>query len=70
MKPPNYAKKFSEQFSRWQPDALAYRGNQALATVHFVVRCFHLEGCVGDYAPVEVVLTNTRSRMRAFTYRR
>jgi hypothetical protein len=33
-------------------------------------RCFHLEGCVGDYAPVEVVLTNTRSRMRAFTYRR
>jgi hypothetical protein len=33
-------------------------------------RCFHLEGCVGDYAPVEVVITNTRSRMRAFTYRR
>ncbi|HEY1552652.1 MAG TPA: hypothetical protein VGG28_32710 [Kofleriaceae bacterium] len=33
-------------------------------------KCFHLEGCVGDFAPVEVVLTNTRSRMRAFTYRR
>jgi hypothetical protein len=33
-------------------------------------KCFHLEGCVGDYAPVEVTITNTRSRMRAFTYRR
>lgn len=29
--------------------------------------CFHLEGCVGDYAPVEVV--RTRAAMGAFANR-
>jgi hypothetical protein len=31
--------------------------------------CFHLEGCFGDYAPVEVLLP-PRSRMYAFARRR
>jgi hypothetical protein len=43
----NFAKKFSEQFRRRQPDALAYCSNQAIATVHFVVGCFHLEEPIG-----------------------
>ncbi|HEY3803762.1 MAG TPA: hypothetical protein VGL61_14205 [Kofleriaceae bacterium] len=32
--------------------------------------CFHLEGCLGDYAPVEVAVLPPRSRMYAFARRR
>src|ERR1700693_531186 len=41
------AKEFGKHFSRWQSDAFAHRSNQALATVDFIVVCFHFEQTIG-----------------------